>query len=131
MAWMRPIRIEPSRRWLRGCRRSKRPCRYPLCLLKISGQLKAQQDRYSLDEMLLTLGNSDLSGWLVLSLEGERPAVEAELASNLLDIDAIFPPPPQIQTPVQKAQRESSEILEVDSSGEKAAEPAAPGVPLL
>lgn len=98
----------------------------PALPLKISGQLKAQQDRYSLDEMLLTLGNSDLSGWLVLSLEGERPAVEAELASNLLDIDAIFPPPPQIQTPVQKAQRESSEILEVDSSGEKAAEPAAP-----
>ncbi|MBA1331326.1 hypothetical protein QQ73_09230, partial [Candidatus Endoriftia persephone str. Guaymas] len=54
----------------------------PALPLKISGQLKAQQDRYSLDEMLLTLGNSDLSGWLVLSLEGERPAVEAELASN-------------------------------------------------
>lgn len=59
--------------------------------LKLSGQLAAGPDAVKLSGLSLTLGESDLSGDVTVTLTGARPKLDATLQSRQLNLAALMP----------------------------------------
>ena len=57
----------------------------------LSSDISGENDKYSLTNMALTYGPTDLSGSGSLSLSG-KPTLDANLTSNLLDLSAFMAP---------------------------------------
>ncbi len=57
----------------------------------LSSDISGENDKYSLTNMALTYGTTDLSGSGSLSLSG-KPTLNANLTSNLLDLSAFMAP---------------------------------------
>jgi len=72
--------------------------------VSLHGKLDLSPGRYSINNLQLKVGNSDLSGQVTANTHGTKPTIKANLASNLLDIDSLLPPdngdddPPQLET---------------------------------
>ncbi len=58
---------------------------------KVAGRITDPAGGYVIDGLKLDIGGSDLSGKVAVKLSGERPEVDAQLASNLLDLDKLLP----------------------------------------
>jgi uncharacterized protein involved in outer membrane biogenesis len=57
----------------------------------LAGHYADQPDRHVFDELNITLGNSDISGRIVLHLDEPRPRLSANLDSGQLHVDEILP----------------------------------------
>lgn len=77
--------------------------------MELSTQVSDIGKGYDLAELVVKMGDSDLSGNVFLSLEGKRPFVKAQLASNKLDL-GVFESDVDKQTKQQqeKAQQKPS-----------------------
>ncbi len=58
--------------------------------IDLQGQLKAVPQKIGLDDMTLALGDLVLTGSLVVEPEGERPRIAGQLATSMLDLDALL-----------------------------------------
>ncbi|MCP5367347.1 MAG: AsmA family protein [Hyphomicrobiales bacterium] len=59
--------------------------------LRIVAKVSDPDGGYALDGLDAKVGRSDLSGNLAVKLAGERPVLNAKLASKMLDLDEIMP----------------------------------------
>jgi uncharacterized protein involved in outer membrane biogenesis len=75
----------------------------PAVPVSFAGKVTDTAKGYAVDGMKLTLGGSDLSGRLAVALGGARPAIEADLASNLLNVDELAPPSKDQPAPAKKS----------------------------
>lgn len=75
----------------------------PSVPVAFSGKVTDTAKGYAVDGMKLTIGASDLSGKLAVALGGARPAIEADLASNLLNVDELAPPSKDQPAPAKKS----------------------------
>lgn len=57
----------------------------------LKGQLKAVPEKIGLDDMTLALGNLRLTGSLVVEPAGARPRIAGQLATGILDLNALLP----------------------------------------
>lgn len=57
--------------------------------VKLAVELKADKTHYAINELLLNAGDSDISGELMVKIDGERPSINAILTSTLLDMDVL------------------------------------------
>ncbi len=54
--------------------------------VSFTGKLTDSKGAYSIKTMKLVLGNTDLSGDVTVNISGKRPAISANLSSNLIDL---------------------------------------------
>jgi len=54
--------------------------------VSFTGKVVDGKDAYSIKTMKLVLGNTDLSGDVTANISGKRPAISANLSSNLIDV---------------------------------------------
>ncbi len=74
--------------------------------LSLSGRIAdSGVDRYALSNLRFAAAGSDLAGEGTLSLAGAKPAVTANLASNVIDIDKLTPRGPKPAAPAPPASR--------------------------
>ena len=63
----------------------------PAVPFSFSGKAVDGNGGYGVNDMAVNLGGSDITGKLAVMLSGPRPKVTANLASKLLDVDALLP----------------------------------------
>jgi uncharacterized protein involved in outer membrane biogenesis len=59
----------------------------PIGPYSVGAQFSMKPQGYDLSDLKIKVGTSDLTGHMVLSLKEDRPDIEAQLASNVLQID--------------------------------------------
>ncbi len=63
----------------------------PLPPIDVKGTASDPDGAYQISNLVLKLGESDLTGTVGVKLGGERPKVMADLSSTLLDLDKLLP----------------------------------------
>jgi uncharacterized protein involved in outer membrane biogenesis len=87
------------------------PAKMPATAL--TGRLRDQGDIYSVTGVNLRFGKSDLTGTFAFTAGGRRPRIQADLASQTLDLQEILPP--AAATPATRSRKVfSSEPLSLD-----------------
>jgi len=75
--------------------------------VSLHGKLDLSPGRYSINNLQVKIGNNDLSGQVTVNTHGTKPAIKANLASNLLDINSLLPPDSDDNDPLQLETKES------------------------
>lgn len=81
---------------------------------RISGRLSDGGGGYVVDGLKLGVGGSDLSGRLAVTLGGARPGVNADLASDLLDLDKLLPKGGEQPAPASAAGKSDGRVFADD-----------------
>ncbi|OHC74467.1 MAG: hypothetical protein A3G18_11270 [Rhodospirillales bacterium RIFCSPLOWO2_12_FULL_58_28] len=81
---------------------------------RISGLLSDGAGGYAVDGLKLDIGGSDLSGKLAVALGGARPGINADLASNLLDLDKLLLKSGEQPAPTPKADNGDGRVFADD-----------------
>ena len=74
----------------------------PLPPFTVKGRLKDGGGGYSVDDLMVKIGASDISGRAAVFLAGSRPGVDVALNSQLLNLDELLPPAAEQAPPAKE-----------------------------